>query len=218
MCSATSPRASSRPQGTIRLTNSTLIEDSGQPDPVCPNAREVPVGELPPETLRYLMGSRFCEVDLLSPIAVELFGDAPRGWGRVQAICDWVNSKVTFSYAAGAPHAHGARRLHRAGRRLPRLPAPGDHLLPRPEHPGALHRRLSRRHRRAAAALADGFQRLVRGLPGRPLVDVRRPPQPGRASAASCSPPASTPPTSPSPRHSAASKLTHFEVVTDEIV
>ena len=45
------------------------------------------------------MSSRFCEVDLLSPIAVELFGDAPRGWARVQAICDWVQSKVTFSYA-----------------------------------------------------------------------------------------------------------------------
>ena len=36
------------PAGSIRLANSTLIEDSGQPDPVCPNAREVPVGELPP--------------------------------------------------------------------------------------------------------------------------------------------------------------------------
>jgi transglutaminase-like putative cysteine protease len=45
------------------------------------------------------MGSRFCEVDLLSPTAVALFGDAPRGWARVQAICDWVQSKVTFSYA-----------------------------------------------------------------------------------------------------------------------
>ena len=104
---------------------------------------------------------------------------------------------------AGAAHPHGARRLHRARRRLPRLPAPRHHLLPRPEHPGAVYRRLSRRHRGDAAALADGFQRLVRGLPGGPLVDVRRPPQPGRASAASCSPPASTPPTSPSPRRSA---------------
>jgi transglutaminase-like putative cysteine protease len=93
------------PPGPIRLTSSTLVEDSGLPDPVAPAAREVPVAELPPETLRYLMASRFCEVDLLSPIAVELFGDAPRGWGRVQAICDWVYSKVTFSY----PHARSTR-------------------------------------------------------------------------------------------------------------
>jgi transglutaminase-like putative cysteine protease len=93
------------PQGSIRLTNSTLVEDSGLRDPINLSAREVPVGELPPETLRYLMASRFCEVDLLSPIAVELFGDAPRGWGRVKAICDWVYSKVTFSY----PHARATR-------------------------------------------------------------------------------------------------------------
>ncbi len=91
------------PQGTIRLTNSTLVEDSGAPDPVCYSAREVPVAELPRETLRYLMASRFCEVDLLSPIAVELFGNAPRGWGRVKAICDWVYSKVTFSYPQARP-------------------------------------------------------------------------------------------------------------------
>ena len=93
------------PAGSIRLFNDTIIEDSGLPDPVNPEAREVPVGELPPDTLRYLMGSRFCEVDLLSATAVELFGDVPRGWARVQAICDWVQTKVTFSYA----HARSTR-------------------------------------------------------------------------------------------------------------
>jgi transglutaminase-like putative cysteine protease len=93
------------PAGPIRLYNSTAIEDSGAPDPVCPEAKEVPVADLPAETLRYLMGSRFCEVDLLSPVAVELFGGAPRGWARVQAICDWVHAKVTFSY----PQARSTR-------------------------------------------------------------------------------------------------------------
>ena len=87
------------PAGSVRLHNTTVIEDSGLPDPVNPDAREVPVGDLPSGTLRYLMGSRFCEVDLLSATALELFGGAPRGWGRVQAICDWVQSRVTFSYA-----------------------------------------------------------------------------------------------------------------------
>ena len=87
------------PQGSVRLFNETTIDDSGLPDPVKADAREVPIGDLPPDTLRYLMGSRFCEVDLLSAAAVELFGDVPRGWARVQAICDWVQAKVTFSYA-----------------------------------------------------------------------------------------------------------------------
>src|SRR3954447_4985735 len=89
--------------GTLRLTNSTLIHDSGSPDPVSLDAREVPVENLPPETLRFLMASRFCEVDLLSPVAAELFADAPRGWRRVKAVCDWINAKVTFSYPNARP-------------------------------------------------------------------------------------------------------------------
>ena len=93
------------PPGQLRLTNTTLIEDSGEPDPVNPDACEVPVDELPSETLRFLMPSRFCEVDLLSSTAAELFGGLPRGWSRVQAICDWVHEKVTFSY----PHARPTR-------------------------------------------------------------------------------------------------------------
>lgn len=91
--------------GRLRLSNSTVIEDSGEPDAVHPDAAEVPVDELPSETLRFLLPSRFCEVDLLSNTAVELFGTVPRGWARVQAICDWVHDKVTFSY----PHARQTR-------------------------------------------------------------------------------------------------------------
>jgi len=84
--------------GVLRLTSSTLIEDSGAPDAVNPGARELPVGELPHETLRYLLNSRYCEVDRLSNVAVELFGGLEPGWGRVQAICDWVHEKVAFGY------------------------------------------------------------------------------------------------------------------------
>jgi transglutaminase-like putative cysteine protease len=84
--------------GALRLRCNTLIEDSGEPDAVNPNAQEHPVNELPHETLRYLLNSRYCEVDRLSNIAVELFGSIAPGWSRVQAICDWVHSKVTFGY------------------------------------------------------------------------------------------------------------------------
>ena len=93
------------PPGTLRLSNSTVIEDCGLPDAECPEAREVTIEELPPETFCFLMSSRFCEVDLLSSVALHLFGNAPRGWGRVKAVCDWVHSHVTFSY----PHASPTR-------------------------------------------------------------------------------------------------------------
>jgi transglutaminase-like putative cysteine protease len=86
------------PEGAVRLWNSTLIEDSGELDAQNRGACEVPVDKLPTEILRYLLPSRYCEVDLLSNTAAELFGGLPMGWQRVQAICAWVNQKVTFGY------------------------------------------------------------------------------------------------------------------------
>jgi transglutaminase-like putative cysteine protease len=89
--------------GTLRLSNSTLIHDFGLPDPVRPDAREVPVHELPHEVLSYLYNSRYCEVDRFSMIALELFGALPKGWLRVQSICEWVNTKVSFGYQYARP-------------------------------------------------------------------------------------------------------------------
>jgi transglutaminase-like putative cysteine protease len=86
------------PAGQLRLYNSTLIEDSGEPDPVNPAARQVPVQDLPSEVLRHLLASRYCEVDQLLNIAGELFGTTEQGWPRVQAICDWVQANITFGY------------------------------------------------------------------------------------------------------------------------
>jgi transglutaminase-like putative cysteine protease len=91
------------PKGTLRLRNETLIHDSGQADPIATDAREVPVQELPIDVLRYLYNSRYCEVDRFSMIAVELFGSAKPGWSRVQAICDWVHTHVTFGYQYARP-------------------------------------------------------------------------------------------------------------------
>ena len=88
----------SAPAGPLRLSNSTLIEDSGQPDPVDWNARQLPVEQLPPEVLQFLMASRYCEVDKLSDLAWQLFGNSTPGWPCVQAICDWVHQHVTFGY------------------------------------------------------------------------------------------------------------------------
>ena len=91
------------PAGRLQLYNSTLIEDSGEPDPVNLAARQLPVEELPPEVLRYLLASRYCEVDRLLDVAAQLFGHTEPGWARVQAICDWVQGNVTFGYPFASP-------------------------------------------------------------------------------------------------------------------
>jgi len=87
------------PPGELRLYNSFLIEDSGQLDPVKPEARQAPVDELPQEVLRFLLASRYCETDLLYDMAFQMFGNTAPGWPRVQAICSWVHDYVTFGYS-----------------------------------------------------------------------------------------------------------------------
>lgn len=91
------------PAGKLQLYNSTLIEDSGEPDLVSPQARQLPVEDLPPEVLRYLLASRYCEVDRFLDIAGNLFGDLQPGWPRVQAVCDWMQANVTFGYQFASP-------------------------------------------------------------------------------------------------------------------
>src|SRR6202790_2042584 len=91
------------PAGKLQLYNSTLIEESGEPDPVSPQARQVPVQDLPPEELRYLLASRYCEVDRLLDVASSLFASTLPGWPRVQAICDWVQAHITFGYPFASP-------------------------------------------------------------------------------------------------------------------
>jgi transglutaminase-like putative cysteine protease len=86
------------PAGELRLYNSTLVEDSGETDPVSPGARQVPVQDLPSGVLQYLLASRYCEVDHLLNITGTLFGATEPGWPRVQAICDWVQANITFGY------------------------------------------------------------------------------------------------------------------------
>jgi transglutaminase-like putative cysteine protease len=86
------------PKGLVRLSTDALVKDTGQADVVVSTARQTPVEELPDETLLFLLGSRYCETDLLSQVAWDLFGKSSTGWGRVQAICDHVHRHVAFGY------------------------------------------------------------------------------------------------------------------------
>jgi transglutaminase-like putative cysteine protease len=86
------------PAGDTTLRNEAVIFDSGLLDPVVPAAQEIPIADLPDDSLMFLVGSRYCETDKLSQIAWDLFGHLQSGWGRVQAICDFVHQRIEFGY------------------------------------------------------------------------------------------------------------------------
>ncbi len=91
------------PAGTFRLWDDAVVEDSGLPDEFAPYAIQHHVEDLPANVLPYLLASRYCEVDRLSEIAWSLFGHTPEGWGRVQAICEWVHGHIQFGYQFARP-------------------------------------------------------------------------------------------------------------------
>jgi transglutaminase-like putative cysteine protease len=75
-----------------------VIADSGHADLVAPTAIALPPNELPTETLQLLLGSRYCETDLLGEFAWNTFGQIQGGWTKVQAICDFVHNHIGFDY------------------------------------------------------------------------------------------------------------------------
>jgi transglutaminase-like putative cysteine protease len=91
------------PSGQIRISADAVVRDTGAPDVIAPSAQQIPVPDLPDETLVFLLGSRYCETDQLSEAAWDLFGNTPAGWERVQAICDFVHNHIAFGYEHASP-------------------------------------------------------------------------------------------------------------------
>jgi transglutaminase-like putative cysteine protease len=86
------------PKGQLKLSTEAIVRDSGLADSVVPEAQQMAVEKLPDDTLVFLLGSRYCETDRLSETAWQLFDKTPTGWGRVQAICDYVHHHLVFGY------------------------------------------------------------------------------------------------------------------------
>jgi transglutaminase-like putative cysteine protease len=74
-------------QATVDLQHHTASADQVQ---------EMGVANLPWHVLPYLYPSRYCQSDQLHDIANQAFGSLSHGYLRVQAIRDWVLSRVTF--------------------------------------------------------------------------------------------------------------------------
>jgi hypothetical protein len=84
---------------------------------------------------------------------------SPLGWGRVQAICDYVHQHIAFGYEH-ARYSRTAREAFDRNRRLPELCAPRGRVVSLHDHPGAiLHGHLG-----YIGVPATDFRSLVRSL------------------------------------------------------
>ncbi len=91
------------PAGRTKIRYDGQVDVSDELDPFVPDAAQLPAHALPDDVLLYTLPSRYCFSDLLGDKAWELFGGTAPGWTRVQAICDFVNAHLRFSYGTSTP-------------------------------------------------------------------------------------------------------------------
>ncbi len=82
------------PRGRLSVNYYAKVEL--HPAPVPLHLDETPVTGVPDDVLRYLMPSRYCESDVMSRAAQQLFGQLPPGIGRVRAIEGWIHESIGY--------------------------------------------------------------------------------------------------------------------------
>ena len=103
------------PPGEMRIEYHALVEVPAAPDPQLPELPGTPIDELPDELLLYTLPSRYCPSDLVLDDAWQLFGAAPEGWQRVQAVCDWIHQNVIYGGQSGSSTTGYDSYCERAG-------------------------------------------------------------------------------------------------------
>ena len=90
------------PAGNFTLGAHVTVRDHGEWDEIDPDAREMPIEELPDEVMTFLAASRYVESDVMAPDAWRLFGDVTPGWSRVQAVLDHGHEVLRFDYGTAS--------------------------------------------------------------------------------------------------------------------
>lgn len=65
-----------------------------------PRAGLVPIEWLPDPVLQFLLPSRYCQSDLLNPLAASIVGELPVGYQQAAAIAHWLRSNLTYTYGS----------------------------------------------------------------------------------------------------------------------
>jgi transglutaminase-like putative cysteine protease len=86
------------PQGRMEISHEAVVEVPPTPDPTLPGLPGTLVDQLPDEVMAYTLPSRYCPSDMVLNDAWALFSGTPDGWDRVQAICNWAHTNITYGY------------------------------------------------------------------------------------------------------------------------
>jgi transglutaminase-like putative cysteine protease len=89
--------------GTTTIVHDALVEVSAQPDDFNRQTAAVPILDIPPDVVRYLLPSRYCDSDKIQAFSSSLFGYLINGVDRVIAICNWVNLNIRYVTGSGRP-------------------------------------------------------------------------------------------------------------------
>jgi transglutaminase-like putative cysteine protease len=100
--------------GRSRIAYEAELVLTDPADVIEPDAPETPIALLPDEVLSFIMPSRFCLPDELGNLAWQLFGGLAPGWGRVQAVVEFVHRHLEFAPGASNPWTSAAD-AYRAG-------------------------------------------------------------------------------------------------------
>lgn len=92
------------PAGESLLAYDATVEVSGEPDDVNVDARATSMADLPDDLLVYTLSSRYCPTETMAQTAWRLFGQAPQGWGQVQAVCDWIHDNIEYGLLHSTPN------------------------------------------------------------------------------------------------------------------
>ena len=82
------------PKGQLSVNYHANVELITTPVPL--HLDEALVTAVPDDALRYLMPSRYCESDILSRAAQQIFGHLPHGLSRVRAIENWIHESIYY--------------------------------------------------------------------------------------------------------------------------
>ena len=123
------------PAGPVTISSDFVINDSGLPDEVAPEAEQIPVEKLPDDVLVYLLGSRYCDTDHLSNLTLVAVQRRADGMGARAGDLRLRQQPPHFRLPARFCHTDGLGGIPRAARGVPRFCAPCDHPVPVHEHP-----------------------------------------------------------------------------------